>query len=251
MDVSSRIRAQLAEGTWPEDIIKGLVAEGMTDANARRIVDRITAEGVRPPLAAGAATTPPAHRRFPLEGIAMLVAIAAIGAAWLYEANRAPTPEEQAAADRVEARKVEDQKRAAELAKGGDIQTQAKALVEGMMANAEKAGDLQAGIQLLQNGDPFMRCEGARLYQQSKLPDQGGHLARLLEHDPDLSVRRCALDALLASGTENSSALTVLERIESNGVLRDIVVSGYMRLSQDAAEDVRARAQAGLQRLNR
>jgi hypothetical protein len=250
VDVSSRIRAQLAEGKWPEEIITALVAEGMTEANARRIVERITAEGVAPPLPSKPAD-PALARRFPLEGIAMLVAAAALGGAWLYEASRAPTPEEQAAADRVEQRKVEDQKRAAELAKGGDLQSQAKAIVEGMMANAQNAQDLRAGAELLQNNDPFMRCEGARLYQQSKLPDQGGHLARLLENDPDLSVRRCSLDALLASGVENVSTLNVLERIESNPVLRDIVVSGYTRLSQDAAEDVRTRAHAGLQRLNR
>jgi len=48
MDVAHRIRAQLAEGIPPGEIVARLVAEGMSDANARRIVDRIASEKVTP-----------------------------------------------------------------------------------------------------------------------------------------------------------------------------------------------------------
>ena len=255
MDVSSRIRAQLLEGKWPDEIVAGLVAEGMTEANARRIVDRITAEGVAPPTSPAAATADGTKgRRFPIELTVMLLAIVAIGVAFIWEAYRPPTAEEKAAAERVEQRKVEDQKRTAELSKGGSLEEQAKAII-GMMAGAEKAAevasDTRAAHELLQNPDGFMRCEGARLYEQGKIPDKNGDLARLLENDPDVSVRRCVLNAMLASGTESNSILNVLSRIDKTPTLREIAIHGYTQLLQDPVEDVRTRATAALQRLNR
>lgn len=48
-DVASRVRAQLAEGTWPDEIVARLVAEGMAAPNARRIVDKIAAENIPRP----------------------------------------------------------------------------------------------------------------------------------------------------------------------------------------------------------
>jgi hypothetical protein len=250
LDVASRIRAQLAEGKWPEEIVAGLVAEGMSEANARRIVDRITDEGVLP---ASPAVAPSAHtaKPFPIEAVVILAVILAIAAYWVYEWRRPLTAEESAAAQKVEERKVADQQRIAELAKGGDLEAQAKALVEGAMATAEKASDARAADELLQNPDGFMRCEGARLYEESKIPDQSGLLARLLQTDPDLSVRRCVLNAMLASGRDAATVLGILERLESQATLREIVAQGYTRLSADPNDDVRTRAIAGLTRMNR
>lgn len=52
MDLATRIRQGLAEGKPPEVVVSELMAGGMTEANARRLVDRALSQPLAPPRAA-------------------------------------------------------------------------------------------------------------------------------------------------------------------------------------------------------
>jgi hypothetical protein len=56
VDFATRIRSQLDQGRSTDDIVAALVADGMSEANARRLVTRVLSSP--PPLPGPAASTP-------------------------------------------------------------------------------------------------------------------------------------------------------------------------------------------------
>ena len=306
MDVAGRIRAQLAEGIWPDEIMARLVSEGMSEPNARRIVDKIVAEGGPRPgqtspepyakthsngwgqLVSGAfffsfgtsvtALTyalakpggkyllaygaiggglisiwkglkefEPSRGAFPNVAFVVALLLPACGGYGLYAWKRPLTLAEMAArADATEKQQEAEKARAAE-------EEAARQKREGQKILAEKLNFLQAAVaaqgQTI-DGNPAVRCEGARFFKEHKVPDESGSLSRLLESDPELEVRRCALDAMLASGRDDMSVALTLERMEPYPAYRDLVTHGYTRLASGSGPAA-GRAAAGLQRIQR
>jgi hypothetical protein len=308
MDVAGRIRAQLAEGAWPDEIVARLVGEGMSEANARRIVDKIAAENIPRPgqtspdpprrgvfsngggellsgaffFSLGTAVTAltyglakpggkyllaygailggaasiwkglkefePSRGAFPSVAFVGALLVPAVGAYGLYEWKRPLTLAElRDRADAQEAREEEAKQQAAEEQKARDEVRGAQIIADHRQL---MSGIVAAHTQMM-DGNPRLRCQGAQFYADQKLPDEGGDLARLLETDPEPSVRHCALAAMLASGKESLSILRILERLEPYSEYRELVTHGYSQLAQHPAEAVKSRALLGLQRVSR
>jgi hypothetical protein len=100
---------------------------------------------------------------------------------------------------------------------------------------ARAMSDLQDSVkadQLLIDYRPEMRCEGARFFGDRKTPDPDaeGNLENLVETDPDMSVRRCGIDALAAIGSKRSLS-RALNKLSPYEEYRELVAYGRAKLN--------------------
>lgn len=305
LDLNTRIHAELGQGRSIDDVVAGLVARGLSEPNARRIVER--AASAPPPQPAEAAAAhgeadsgvkelvigafffslgtavtaltyalakpggkftlaygaiiggfvsivrglrrfEPARSTFPTVAFIAALLLPVLGGGILYQMKRPLTAEERAGmAEAEEARARRDQARAAEEKTQRETAERARRLAE-----FEKTG--AAGVDArtkMMSPNPAARCEGARWYGDHKMSEGGDELERLFETDPDLNVRRCALDALIDVGL-SIAALHITERaLAPYESTRSLAVYAFERLSQDPDEKIRLRAAEGLERLKR
>jgi hypothetical protein len=103
-------------------------------------------------------------------------------------------------------------------------------------------------MQKMMNGNPEVRCQGASFFGANKIMDESGELVRLLETDPDMNVRRCAVDSLIATG-HSASALRIVERQLKFDHSDAVATYALQKMQRDPDPAVRARASAAIDQI--
>lgn len=288
MDLATRIRTELADGKPPEQIVTDLVASGMSQPTAQRLVDRALTTPAPPPPAAtaddeatedaggkwalvrgafffslGATLTAVTyllakpgqkytvmygaiivglvvfaqgfyrwamaeHHTFPAMLVLAALGLPMLGGAGLYWYKREPTLGERLT-------RVLEETEAAEQAKREQDKVAKKRAVQKSVADAQEGA---AAAYKMVDASPQVRCQGAQYFRDHKDPAAFGELTRLVETDPDMPVRRCAIDALVAIGS-TKSLLRILDRLAQYEGFREVVVYGLDKITETPADSTR------------
>ena len=168
--------------------------------------------------------------------------LAGTGLAWY---KREPTMRERAMRALEDTEAANEARRQEEEAKRKEDEAAKKLQIQKSMIELGKGVD---ALQLLIDPSPEVRCQGARYFGDQKSP--GGYsddeLLRLVDTDPEMSVRRCGVDALVAIGS-TTPLLRVLNRLAEYEGFREVVVYGLDKVTNDPGEadqDLLARVRA-------
>jgi hypothetical protein len=148
------------------------------------------------------------------------------------------------AVERAEERERDaEQRLAAEKAKRDERERQR------MIADFHRrSAQITGALEKMMDGNPAVRCQGARFFGANNIMDESGELERLLETDPANDVRLCAVDSLIATG-RSASALRIVERVAKFEDFRPVATHALQKMQQDPDSEVRARAAAAIERI--